>query len=155
MGAEQWVRATRDFSPLNVGDQVMIQCQTGRMKGQWNTSGLVVEVLENDSYLIKTDGSGRVTKRRRCYLKPTLPVRDRLIQLSQDRVSVDSSVEDSVAGKRSVGRPRGVRKVPVSTGRAGLRSGGPVSGGDELPSDKIARVVYEAMENGMEKGIDL
>ena len=78
VGAEQWGRATREYEPLTQGTQVMIQCQTGVNKGKWDTSGVIVEVLENNSYLVKTDGSGWVTKRGHCYLKPTVTVRDRL-----------------------------------------------------------------------------
>ena len=46
-----------------------VQVQTGTQKGKWLHSGVVVEALGNDSYVIKLDESGRITKRRRQFLK--------------------------------------------------------------------------------------
>ena len=36
----------------------------------------MVDVLEHNSYLVKMDGSGRVSKRRRAFLKPMTAYKD-------------------------------------------------------------------------------
>ena len=66
---EEWSRGTRSHTPLFTGDIVSVQNKVGSSKGKWNLSGLIVEVLPNSSYLIKLDGSGRLTKRIRHDIK--------------------------------------------------------------------------------------
>ena len=46
-----------------------MQNQTGPHANKWDLSGQVVEVLDHDSYMVKMDGSGRITKRNRRFLK--------------------------------------------------------------------------------------
>ena len=55
--------------PLQVGDSVYLQDQTGRTPLKWSKSGTVVECLPYDSYVIKVDGSRHVTKRNRRFLR--------------------------------------------------------------------------------------
>ncbi len=52
---------------------VQVQNRAGPHKNKWDVSGTVVEVLGYDSYNVRLDGSGRVTKRNRRYLRPILP----------------------------------------------------------------------------------
>jgi len=47
--------------PLNVGDRCYIQNQCGNHPNRWDRSGKVVEIQDHDSYLVKVDGSGRLT----------------------------------------------------------------------------------------------
>ena len=41
-----------------MGSTVMVQTQSGPTKGRWETSGIVVDVLEHNSYLVKMDRCG-------------------------------------------------------------------------------------------------
>ena len=64
--------------PLNVGDVCRIQNQTGRYPRRWDKLGTIVEVAENDQYILRVHGSDRVTLRNRKYLRrmnlsPTAP----------------------------------------------------------------------------------
>ena len=60
---------SRSYSPLNCGDRVFIQNQRGPAPRKWDKIGSVVEVLNFDQYNIKVDGSGRITKRNRRFLR--------------------------------------------------------------------------------------
>ena len=59
--------------PLNEGDKCFIQNQTGRHPTKWHRTGSVVEACGHDQYRIKVDGSGRVTKRNRQFLRAFKP----------------------------------------------------------------------------------
>ena len=59
---------------------VLVQTHRGPTKARWETSGTVVDVLEHNFYLVKMDGSGRVSKRRRAFLKPMTAHKDILAQ---------------------------------------------------------------------------
>ena len=59
--------------PLKVGDKVFIQNQTGNSPTKWHRTGTVVEVAGHDQYIIKVDGSGRLTKRNRRFLRTFKP----------------------------------------------------------------------------------
>ena len=60
---------SRMLPPLRHGDQVLIQNQTGRFPKKWDRSGIIVEVKENDQYVVKVTGSGRLTLRNRRFLR--------------------------------------------------------------------------------------
>ena len=64
---------SRLHKPLAVGDVVQVQNQRGNNPNKWDNSATVVEVLQYDSYLVKMDSSGRVSKRNRQFLKPIVP----------------------------------------------------------------------------------
>ena len=55
--------------PLKEGDKVFIQNQTGNNPTKWHRTGTVIEVAGHDQYIIKVDGSGRLTKRNRRFLR--------------------------------------------------------------------------------------
>ncbi len=59
----------RPLPPLVVGDRCYIQNQTGNSPRRWDRSGIVVETLGHDSYHVKVDGSNRLTRRNRRYLR--------------------------------------------------------------------------------------
>merc|ERR1711873_394708 len=62
-------KGARDLPSLDVGDMVQIQNQRGNAPRRWCKSGKIVEKLEFNQYLIKVDGSGRLTRRNRRFLK--------------------------------------------------------------------------------------
>ena len=59
--------------PLKVVEKVFIQNQTGNSPTKWHRTGTVVEAAGHDQYVIKVDGSGRLTKRNRRFLRVFRP----------------------------------------------------------------------------------
>ena len=72
--AERWAKHTHRLPPLAVGDYVRLQNQTGPHPKKWDKTGHVIEVRQFDQYVIKVDGSGRVTLRNRKFLRKYVPV---------------------------------------------------------------------------------
>ena len=68
---------TRVLPALAVGDSVRIQNQTGPYPTKWDKTGIIVEVRQFDQYVVRVDGSGRVTLRNRKFLRKYVPVMDR------------------------------------------------------------------------------
>ena len=67
--AEDLSRGSKQLHPLIIGDHVYIQDQHGKTPKRWNKSGIILEVEPHDSYLVKVDGSGKITKRNRQFLR--------------------------------------------------------------------------------------
>ena len=65
---------TKRLPPLQIGDHVRIQNQVGNHPLKWDKTGVVVEVRQFDQYVVKVDGSGRVTLRNRQFLRKFSPV---------------------------------------------------------------------------------
>ena len=63
----------RGLPPLKVGDKCFIQNQTGKNPTKWHRTGSVVETGAHDQYTVKVDGSGRLTKRNRRFLRSFKP----------------------------------------------------------------------------------
>ena len=59
----------KSLPPLAVGTRVLVQNQTGLHRNRWDRSGVVVEAKPHSQYLVKVDGSGRVTLRNRRFLR--------------------------------------------------------------------------------------
>ena len=76
---DQLTQHTRELQPLNQGDTVQVQNQTGPHANKWDMSGVIVEVLDHQSYMVKMDGSGRTSKRNRRFLRPIKPHRHALL----------------------------------------------------------------------------
>ena len=75
---ERWAEHTRRLPPLAVGDRVRMQNQIGPEPLKWDKTGQVVEVRQHDQYVVRVDGSGRVTLRNRKFLRKYIPVRSPL-----------------------------------------------------------------------------
>ncbi len=75
LAAERWSEHTKRLPQLTVGDHVFVQNQTGPHPLKWDKTGQVVEVRQHDQYVIRTDGSGRVTLRNRKFLRKYTPFR--------------------------------------------------------------------------------
>ena len=73
--AERWSEHTKRLPALSVGDHVRIQNQTGPYPLKWDKTGVVIEVRQFDQYVIRVDGSGRVTLRNRKFLRRYTPVK--------------------------------------------------------------------------------
>ena len=82
--AERWSEHTRCLPPLKVGDTVRIQSQTGPYPNKWDKT--VIEVRQFDQYVVKVDGSGRVTLRNRKFLCRYTPVQNQrpTVTINQD-----------------------------------------------------------------------
>ena len=63
----------RPLPPLRHGDHVFLQNQSGRYPKKWDISGVIVEVKENDQYVAKIAGTGRMTLRNRRFLRKYEP----------------------------------------------------------------------------------
>ena len=72
--SERLTEHTRTLPPLVVGDHVRIQNQRGSHPTKWDKTGIIVEVRQYDQYVVRVDGSGRVTLRNRKYLRKYIPV---------------------------------------------------------------------------------
>ena len=70
---ERLTEHTQKLPDLILGDHVRIQNQIGSQPRKWDKSGKVVEVCQHDQYVIKVDGSGRVTLRNRKFLHRFIP----------------------------------------------------------------------------------
>ena len=64
---------TKVLPKLQVGDHVLIQNQTGNHARKWDRTGRIVEAKDFDQYLVKVDGSGRVSLRNRKFLRTFTP----------------------------------------------------------------------------------
>ena len=81
---ERWSEHTKRLPPLKVGDLVCIQNQVGHHPTKWDKTGVVVEVHQFDQYIVRVDGSGRVTLRNRKFLRQYMPMKARRAPLSID-----------------------------------------------------------------------
>ena len=70
---ERWSEHTRLLHPLKVGDWVYIQNLVGNHPRKWERTGLVVETRQFHQYVVRTDGSGRVTLRNTQHLRKFTP----------------------------------------------------------------------------------
>ena len=70
---EKWSEHTNVMPPLRVGDYVYVQNLVGNHPKRWERTGIVVEVRQYHQYVVKVDGSGRVTLRNRQHLRKFTP----------------------------------------------------------------------------------
>lgn len=71
---ERLTEHTQSLPALKIGDCVRVQNQTGPHPKKWDKTGIVVEVRQFHQYIIRMDGSGRVTLRNRQFLRKYTPV---------------------------------------------------------------------------------
>ena len=84
MHAKQGTVLSEHTKALKVGDTVSIQNQTGPNPNKWDKTGAVVERMMNDQYRIKTNGSGRITLRKRHFLRPFTPYTTNVLPLADE-----------------------------------------------------------------------
>ena len=64
---------SRPHSPLKLGDRCYVQNQSGNTPKRWDRSGTIVDIGDFDSYTVKIDGTGRLTRRNRQFLRRFVP----------------------------------------------------------------------------------
>ncbi|XP_014667144.1 PREDICTED: translation initiation factor IF-2-like [Priapulus caudatus] len=85
--AERWTEHTKRLPPLAVGNHIRLQNQTGPHPTRWDKTGVIIEVRQFDQYVVRIDGSGRVTLRNRKFLRryePVVPQRPKPRTLEED-----------------------------------------------------------------------
>ena len=66
---DKWSEHTKPLQPLRVGDHVLIQNQTGNHPKRWDKRGVVASCEGFDQYVVIVDGSRRLTRRNRKFLR--------------------------------------------------------------------------------------
>ena len=89
LARERLSEHTKELAPLEVGDPVYIQNQVGKSPLKWDKSGTIVEVNGFDQYMVKVDGSGRLTRRNRKFLRKFTPY-----ELPKERPSANNLGEN-------------------------------------------------------------
>ena len=64
---------SRPLPKLNIGDKCFVQNQSGNHPTKWDRTGTVVETGDHEQYMVKIDGSGRITRRNRQFLRSFKP----------------------------------------------------------------------------------
>ena len=93
---EQWNEHTKRLPQLKVGDHVYIQNLIGNHPRGWERTGIVVEVRQYHQYVIRVDGTGRVTIRNRQHLRKFKPFHNPVIPGSL--VTPTVAPDDAVTG---------------------------------------------------------
>ena len=107
---------SRSLPPLAVGDKTFIQNQAGTSPKKWDCSGTVVETRGNDQYLVKVDGSGRLTLRNRRFLRSFTQAHLEVISKTKHTDSMPPVVV-----------PFAITDVPLNAGGSGLCHPSPMS----------------------------
>lgn len=90
---ERLTEHTLSLPPLEVGDCVRIQNQRGPNPTKWDRTGVVVEVKQFDQYVVRVDGSGRVTLRNRKFIRKYIPVLPRQPMINRPGPTVVPQLE--------------------------------------------------------------
>ena len=87
----------KELTPLQVGDSVSVQNQTGHRPNRWSSTGVVSEVLPYRQYHVVMDGSRRVSLRNRRFLRKISPVCRKEINVydTPEQCLVDTTVPPS------------------------------------------------------------
>ena len=64
---------SKSLQPIDIGEKCFVQNQTGNCPNKWERTGTIMEKLDHDQYIVKIDGSGRLTKRNRRFLRVYKP----------------------------------------------------------------------------------
>ena len=84
--AEKLESSSRKLPDLQQQDSVYVKDQSGPSPKAWSKSGKVVECLPHNSYLIRIDGSGHLTRRNRKFLRKFVPYTDILMEPTSPQV---------------------------------------------------------------------
>ena len=117
--SEALKKHSRSMPPLSVGDRCYVQNQAGNFLKRWDRSGTVMEDLGHDSYSIKIDGSGRLTKRNRQFLRkftaPTFDIPESSTARAPSRMRREDSIiqQPHPSSPIATSRPRRVSNAPL------------------------------------------
>ena len=70
---ERWNEHARRLPPLQVGDHVYLQSSVGNHPRRWERTGMVAKVWHYHQYVVRVDGTGRVTIRNRQHVWKCIP----------------------------------------------------------------------------------
>ena len=124
-----------------------IQNQAGPRAKKWDKTGMVVEVLPFDQYLVRVDGSGRVTRRNRQFLRiigQGDSIADDTGRQDQSSSIADTTGRETENGKIAEGikKPDTVTSAPTqpvdSTGNKEEPNPMEVRGHDDTAGDRAA-----------------
>ena len=95
---------TRKLQPLQVSDHVFIQNQHGAHPSKWDKSGKIIDVKPHNQYLVKVNGSGRVTVRNRRFLRKFTPAAMTVNQQPLQTTTANNVPSDSTSRDDSTNR---------------------------------------------------
>ena len=99
---EKLSAGTKALPKLAVGDNVIVQNQLGNHPSKWHITGVVVEVKDHDQYIVKIDGSGRMTLRNRKFLKKINPFVRPKTQIDPVKPSVTGDRKEETSSTQPV-----------------------------------------------------
>ena len=128
---KQWSEHTKALPPLKVGDTVMVQNQVGNHPLRWDKRGTIVKCEGFDQYQLMIDGSRRLTRRNRKYLRMFTP-----FQPPQSMIGGDARSAPPRAGavKPAVSKPASKQpsqRLPGHVQQDEQRQQGHEQGGDQ------------------------
>ena len=92
---ESWNRNVKELSDLGVGQQVLVQNQSGNYPQRWGKTGTVIGLGPGPrQYYIRMDGSRRVSLRNRKFLRKNKAVADLLNQIPATGDNITTESED-------------------------------------------------------------
>ena len=123
--SERLSEHTKVLPELTAGDNVRIQNQVGPNPLKWDKTGKVIEVHQHDQYVVKLDGSGRVTMRNRKFLRKFSPFMTKAADMTLPRYMPPKEFT-KVDGKDNVTDDQGrgtsnVNTVPTSIDKPQLK----------------------------------
>ena len=106
---------TRNLNELEIGQSVCVQNQVGNKPGRWDKTGIIVEKGRGPrQYLVRMDGSGRISLRNRKFLRkclsfadspyPALTSPDPAVGVDQGQVRQPVATEPQIPGQDYEGR---------------------------------------------------
>ena len=117
---ERWSEHTHLLPSLKVGDHVYLQNLMGNHPRRWDRTGVVVEVRQYHQYVIRVDGTGRVTIRNRQHLRKFTPFQSNPTGIQATDTPTQSKLPTTSSSQTHLGMP--ARKVyadnPVCTSEA-------------------------------------
>ena len=94
---EKWEQHTKELPPLRVGDNVYVQNLTGNHPKRWERTGTVVEVRQFHQYVVKVDGSGRLTLRNRQHLRKFTPFKKMNTQDFIESLTLPATIREGMS----------------------------------------------------------
>ena len=86
---EKWDKNSKFLQPLQIGDHVYLQNLIGNHPLRWERTGVILEDKPFHQYLVKYDGTGRVTLRNRKHIRKFTPFHEKAKTAHYPEVSHD------------------------------------------------------------------